>query len=66
MLGHDRRAQNHEAFGLSGVGCGKRAVEIVGTADLENMQMYAQGGRGLLQGSALVFSACDIPQDGDP
>ncbi len=66
MQPEERRGQNHEAFGLGNVCCSKRAVEIVGTADLDNMQVYVQGGCGLLQGFALVCGARGIPQDGDP
>jgi len=66
MQPEERRGQYHEAFGLGSVCRSKRAVEIVGTTDLDNMQVYAQGGGGMLQGSALVCGARGIPQDGDP
>ena len=62
----ERRGQQHDTFGLGRVCRRKRTVEIVGTADLDNMQVDAQGGCGLLQGCALVGGARGIPEDGDP
>src|SRR5262249_50248287 len=48
MQPEKRRGEHHDAFGLGCVCRSKRARELVGTADLDNMQVYAQDRGGLL------------------